>query len=71
VSNETQEQNYIVVINGEDQYSIWPAYRDPPPGWTACHQGTSKAECMAYIKEHWVDMRPRSLRVAMADISVA
>ncbi|MFM0046438.1 MbtH family protein [Paraburkholderia sediminicola] len=56
---------YNVVVNHEDQYSIWPTYKNLPAGWnTAGKQGT-KAECLAYIDEVWVDMRPLSLRQAM------
>jgi MbtH protein len=56
---------YQVVINHEEQYSIWPADRDPPFGWTAVGKTGTKQECMAYIEEVWTDMRPRSLREAM------
>jgi MbtH protein len=56
---------YKVVVNHEEQYSIWPAERDNPLGWRdAGHQGT-KAKCLAYIKEVWTDMRPLSLRKKM------
>lgn len=57
---------YLTVVNHEEQYSIWPADKEIPAGWSkAARQGT-KAECLAYIKEVWTDMRPRSLREAMA-----
>ena len=56
------EMSYVVVTNGEEQYSIWPAYREPPAGWTARTPATDKQACLAHIREHWVDMRPRSLR---------
>jgi MbtH protein len=56
---------YNVVVNHEEQYSIWSAYKDLPPGWTAPGKSGSKAECLAYIKEVWVDMRPLSLRKKM------
>lgn len=56
---------YNVVVNHEEQYSIWPAYKDLPPGWTAPGKSGPKAECLAYIKEVWVDMRPLSLRKKM------
>jgi len=66
MNHEERKQQYVVLINGEDQYSIWPAYRDLPGGWTVCHQAADKEDCLAYIKEHWLDMRPHSLRDAMA-----
>lgn len=53
---------YAVVMNDEEQYSIWPEHRALPNGWKAAGHTGSKAECLEYIEEHWVDMRPRSLR---------
>jgi MbtH protein len=57
---------YKVVINHEEQYSIWPADREPPLGWKEVGQQGRKAECLAYIKDVWTDMRPLSLRQKMA-----
>ena len=56
------EPQYSVVMNGEEQYSIWPEGRDLPAGWTAAGKTGTKAECLAYIEEVWIDMRPLSLR---------
>ena len=56
---------YKVVVNHEEQYSIWPSERKFPLGWTATGKTGSKAECLAYIKEVWTDMRPLSLRRTM------
>ena len=56
---------YQVVVNDEEQYSIWPADRELPEGWRAHGPAAPKAECIAYIDEHWTDMRPLSLRRAM------
>jgi MbtH protein len=56
---------YKVVKNHEEQYSIWPEYRDLPLGWVEAGKSGKKAECLAYIKEVWTDMRPLSLRKAM------
>ena len=57
---------YKVVINHEEQYSIWPADREPPLGWQAVGKQGLKDECLAYIKDVWTDMRPLSLRQKMA-----
>jgi MbtH protein len=58
---------FKVVINHEEQYSVWWADRDNPAGWfDVGHEGT-RAECLAYIGEVWTDMRPLSLRQKMAD----
>ena len=64
---------YTVVVNHEEQYSIWPVYRDLPPGWKAAGKSGLKSECLAYIKEVWTDMRPLSLRKQMdvADQSIS
>ena len=56
---------YKVVVNHEEQYSIWPAEKKNPPGWTDTSKTGSMAECLAYIKEVWTDMRPLSLRRKM------
>lgn len=56
---------YEVVVNHEEQYSIWPADREAPAGWTTVGRSGPKAECLAYIEEVWTDLRPRSLREQM------
>jgi MbtH protein len=58
---------YRVVVNDEEQYSIWFADRDLPAGWTAAGKEGPKEECLAYIEEVWTDMRPKSLRKRMAE----
>jgi len=55
------------VVNHEEQYSIWPADRDPPAGWREVGKRGLKADCLAYIKEVWTDMRPLSLRRQMEE----
>jgi MbtH protein len=57
---------YKVVINHEEQYSIWPADRQPPLGWQEVGKQGLKDACLAYIKDVWTDMRPLSLRQKMA-----
>jgi MbtH protein len=53
---------YKVVLNHEEQYSIWPAHRENALGWKDAGKTGTKDECLAYIKEVWTDMRPLSLR---------
>ena len=67
MSSEEREDDriYNVVVNDEEQYSIWLADREPPPGWRTVGKSGLKAECLAYIKEVWTDMRPLSLRKQM------
>lgn len=57
---------YKVVVNHEEQYSIWPAYREPPLGWREVGHSGLKQECLSYIETVWTDMRPLSLRQQMA-----
>lgn len=57
---------YRVVFNHEEQYSIWPVDKEIPAGWTDAGKQGLKADCLAYINEVWTDMRPKSLREAMA-----
>jgi MbtH protein len=59
------EDRYEVVINDEEQYSIWDAESAPPAGWHTVGVNGTKEECLAHIDRVWVDMRPRSLRLAM------
>jgi MbtH protein len=51
-----------VVVNDEDQYSLWPADQQPPGGWRAEGFTGSRQECLDHIDEVWTDMRPRSVR---------
>ena len=60
---------YNVVVNQEEQYSIWPADRENALGWRSVDKSGTKAECLAYIKEVWTDMRPLSLRNKMAGVA--
>lgn len=64
-SEEDDETIYSVVVNHEEQYSIWPAARKVPNGWEVVGKSGSKTECLSYIKEVWTDMRPLSLRKIM------
>lgn len=66
--NETEDATtYTVVVNHEEQYSIWPADRENPPGWREVGKTGTKAECLAYVEEVWTDMRPLSLRRKMGE----
>jgi uncharacterized protein YbdZ (MbtH family) len=60
---------YKVVVNHEEQYSIWPEYKQIPLGWKEAGKSGAKAECLAYIKEIWTDMRPLSLRKKMEEFA--
>jgi MbtH protein len=55
-------RTYIVLVNHEEQYSLWLADREIPPGWSAVGKPGSREECLAYVQEVWTDMTPKSLR---------
>jgi MbtH protein len=56
---------FVVLVNDEDQHSLWPTFADVPAGWRKVFGEPGRAECLAYVEEHWTDMRPKSLREAM------
>nr|WP_314121584.1 MbtH family NRPS accessory protein [uncultured Brevundimonas sp.] len=62
--DETRE--FVVLINEEQQYSLWPADKTIPAGWNTVGPKGAKSDCLQYVEEHWTDMRPKSLRDAMA-----
>jgi MbtH protein len=59
------EHRFEVVVNDEEQYSIWGADLPMPPGWRAVGVNGTKTECLAHIKDVWTDMRPLSLRIRL------
>ncbi|MBF5028753.1 MULTISPECIES: MbtH family protein [Micromonospora] len=63
---DDDDRTYRVVMNHEEQYSIWFADRELPAGWTATGFEGNRADCLAHIDEVWTDMRPKSLRERMA-----
>jgi MbtH protein len=67
MSNKNEDlATFEVLINEEEQYSIWPTGKDIPPGWTPAGKRDTKEACLEYIKAVWTDMRPLSLRKQMA-----
>jgi MbtH protein len=60
--DQADNGRYRVVVNHEQQYSIWPTDRELPRGWNATGDEGARAECLARIRELWTDMRPLSLR---------
>ena len=57
---------FLVLVNDEDQHSLWPTFSDVPAGWRVVFGPDSRANCLGYVAANWTDMRPRSLRAAMA-----
>ncbi|HEY9801063.1 MAG TPA: MbtH family NRPS accessory protein [Leptolyngbyaceae cyanobacterium] len=60
---------YKVVVNHEEQYSLWPVDKENAFGWRDAGKSGLKSECLEYIKEVWTDMRPLSLRKRMEELS--
>jgi MbtH protein len=69
-NDDTEDTKYRVVVNDEEQYSIWAADRPNPDGWRDAPKSGSKSECLAHIKEVWTDMRPLSLRKKMENSAI-
>jgi MbtH protein len=67
MADTAEPGRYRVVVNDEDQYSVWAEDLPLPAGWRAEGTAGSREDCLARIDEVWTDMRPRSLREAMAD----
>jgi MbtH protein len=63
VTNPFEDENgvYHVLVNDEGQHSLWPTFREVPPGWTIVHKSDTRAACIDYVNRNWTDMRPKSL----------
>jgi MbtH protein len=62
---ENENAEYLVLVNDEGQYSLWPTFRDIPAGWTQTGPKGKRRECLDWVEANWTDMRPRSLVEAM------
>jgi MbtH protein len=62
---ESDDRVYIVLVNEERQYSLWPADHNVPAGWSATGTKGSRKECLDWVDQNWVDMRPYSLVKSM------
>jgi MbtH protein len=72
MANDIEDlRTFNVVVNDEEQYSIWPEGRDLPLGWRCAGKVGRKEECLSFIREVWTDMRPLSLRKKMEEGSRA
>ncbi|MFC9056829.1 MbtH family protein [Streptomyces sp. NPDC057074] len=63
---DDENARFRVVVNDEDQHSLWPAFAEVPAGWRVVFGEAARSECLEYVERHWTDLRPRSLREAMA-----
>jgi uncharacterized protein YbdZ (MbtH family) len=64
---DDRDVDHLVVVNHEQQHSLWPAPVVVPEGWTVVHGPAARADCLGYIRENWTDIRPASVRTARHD----
>ncbi|WP_254646936.1 MbtH family protein [Streptomyces sp. GbtcB6] len=67
MTNPFEDENgtYQVLVNDENQHSLWPAWIDVPAGWTVAFGEADRQACLAWIEENWTDIRPASLLAAL------
>ncbi|KJK59172.1 MbtH family protein [Saccharothrix sp. ST-888] len=63
---DDQDGTFLVLVNEENQHSLWPQFADVPAGWTVVHGPDTHAACLDHVERNWTDMRPQSLVDAMA-----
>ncbi|MFD0277039.1 MbtH family protein [Kitasatospora sp. NPDC127111] len=66
---ENDDARYLVLVNEENQHSLWPAFAEIPAGWTTAFGEDGRQACLDYINENWTDMRPKSLADAMDTVA--
>ncbi|ULE31953.1 MbtH family protein [Mycobacterium sp. IDR2000157661] len=64
---DDEHGDFYVLVNDEDQYSLWPTFAEVPAQWRVVFGESTRSDCLAYIEENWTDLRPRSLREAMTE----
>jgi MbtH protein len=65
------DASFLVLVNDEDQHSLWPVFADVPEGWKTVFGEAGRQECLEYIEASWTDMRPKSLIKAMEEEAAA
>nr|WP_308431607.1 MbtH family NRPS accessory protein [Streptomyces lucensis] len=65
---ENEEGGFLVLVNDEAQFSLWPAPIGVPGGWATVLESDSRQECLEYIDKHWRDVRPKSLAMAVDEV---
>ncbi|MEI5036430.1 MbtH family protein [Streptomyces sp. CA-278952] len=58
---DDENGSFLVLVNDENQHSLWPSFSAVPKGWTVAHREDTRQACIAYIEENWTDIRPKSL----------
>jgi MbtH protein len=62
---ENEDGEFFVLVNDENQHSLWPSFVEVPAGWRVALGPASRGQCLDYVAENWTDMRPKSLQEAM------
>lgn len=62
---DNEEDRFYVLVNDEEQHSLWPTFADVPSGWRVVFGEDGRTACLDYVEKNWTDMRPKSLREAM------
>ncbi|KUM75159.1 MbtH family protein [Streptomyces sp. ISL-22] len=68
---DDDDGRFFVLVNDEEQHSLWPTFAEVPAGWRVVFGEAGRQECLEYIEANWTDLRPKSLRDAMAAGQVA
>ncbi|WP_433563369.1 MbtH family protein [Nocardia sp. CA-151230] len=63
---DDEDAQFYVLVNEEEQHSLWPVFAAIPGGWSVAHGPSRRQACLDYVEAHWTDMRPKSLIEAMA-----
>jgi uncharacterized protein YbdZ (MbtH family) len=63
---DDDDGSYVVLVNDEEQHSLWPVFADVPAGWRVVFGEAARAECLEYVEQNWTDIRPKSLRERLA-----
>jgi uncharacterized protein YbdZ (MbtH family) len=66
-SFDDDSSRFIVLVNDEEQHSLWPVFADAPAGWRVVYGEADRAACLDYIEQNWTDIRPKSLRERLAE----
>jgi glycopeptidolipid biosynthesis protein len=64
---DDEKASFFVLVNDEDQHSLWPALAQVPAGWRVAYGEADRGACLNYIEQKWTDIRPRSLRHRLAE----
>jgi uncharacterized protein YbdZ (MbtH family) len=64
---DDDDGSFFVLVNDEEQHSLWPTFADVPAGWRVVYGEADRAACLDYIEQNWTDIRPKSLRDRLAE----